>query len=260
MKDKIKFTKFKNYISKAKDYVLNLIFPKNIKCIFCGNDVPNFEEKPYCTQCEKQDIFNNGKRCKICDLPLYDESDLCDNCKNKKYLFQKAFCPFIYKAGVKNAILKLKEDNAKYLAKPFANFMAQKIIEENITINLIIPVPSHPKTIRKRGYNQAEVLALELGNILQIPVESNAIIKSTYTRQQKKLNYKQRQKNLYDSFKLIDKQKLKDKNILIVDDILTTCATVNSIALLLKGIAKNIYVAAVARRDLVDSAGYKQKI
>lgn len=259
--------KIKEIFVKTGHFSLDLLFPQDLKCIFCGNDIPSFSDKPYCDECEKAGVLNNGHRCRICDMPIYDESDVCEYCKinnetkKSKNKFNKAFCPFLYNDITKSAVVRFKDDNAKYLTKTFSKYICKLIKEANVTIDLIVPVPSHPKTIKRRGYNQAELLARQISKDLgNIEVNTTAIIKTSYSKQQKKLNYAQRQENISKSIKVVDLTPFKDKNVLIVDDVLTTCATVNTIASRIRHKAHNIYVATIARRDLKDSKPAKTKL
>lgn len=256
--EKVKFsTKFKNFCVKLGQGFLDLFYPPKIKCIFCGVDIPNFEEQPYCDKCKSEGVLNNGKRCRICDCPIYDEKEVCDHCASHKKVFQKAFCPFVYTGRVRSAILRLKNDNAKYLAPIFAKLMCDRILQEGVTVDIIVPVPSHIKTIKKRGYNQAALIADEMGKILGCPVSKDNIRKTKLTKEQKNLTFKERQKNLIDSFSIASSQEFEDKNVLIVDDIITTGATMNAVSSLIRKKAKNIYVSAFARRDITDSKSYR---
>ena len=86
---------------KMKDLwqkIEHMMFPDDIKCIFCGRDVPNFYDKPYCEDCEKTLPFNNGTRCKVCDRP--SKEAVCDFCKQEPKFFEQAFCPLIYEKQV----------------------------------------------------------------------------------------------------------------------------------------------------------------
>ena len=233
------------------DKVLNIFFPKGIKCIFCGEDVKNFEETPYCEECKKEGIFNDApKRCKICDEPIYSESEYCDHCKKNPKHFDKAVAPFLYEGKVRSMILKFKDSNAKYLAYPMAKLMAERLAKENFEIDYIIPVPISSKSLKKRGYNQSLLLANELSKILNKPVREDILTKVKDTKHQKELSYSERQLNLKGSFCLENWREIKNKNILLVDDILTTCATADYLASILKKQAKTVNVIAFARRVL----------
>ncbi len=233
----------KRNLIKIKDVIIDTLFPDNFKCIFCGRDITS---DFICKDCLKQDIFNEGNRCQICDTQIKEDNVVCDHCKKSKRHFIKAICPFRYEGIVRKAILQFKSDGAKYLAKGFANFIAQQLEIKQIEFDIIIPVPSHKNTIKKRGYNPAKVIAEELSKLTSKPVK-DVLYKITQTKNQKLLNYNDRQTNLENSIILLDNSIVKNKNILIVDDIITTGATIEACAKLCNK-AKSIYAAAIARR------------
>lgn len=237
---------FKEKCEKLKNSILEALFPSNFSCILCDNEMP--DDSFICEDCRKQKIFNVGNKCCFCDTFVKEGNIICDNCKENKRLFEKCFCPFIYDGNVRKAILKFKSDGAKYLAKPFAKFIYERIKQENIDIDFIVPVPSHIKTVKKRGYNPAFVIAEELSKLLGKPVE-NILEKNVLSSSQKTLTFVERQTNLENCMILKDKNIVKNKNILIVDDVITTCATVNACASLLHK-ANKIYATAVARTQL----------
>lgn len=234
---------------KIFERILNLFFPKDIKCIFCGEDVKDFENTPYCEDCKKEKFFNVApKRCKICDDPIYSESDYCDNCKKEKKHFDKAIAPFLYEGKVRSMILRFKNDNAKYLAQPMAKLMAERIKDEKIEVDAIVAVPLSEKSLKRRGYNQSLLLAREIAKLLDKPVYEDVLTKTKETKHQKELSYQDRQKNLAGAFHVENWRAVKDKSVLLVDDIITTCATADYLSKLLKKHAKAVYVSAFARR------------
>lgn len=237
----------KTKLITLKDKILEMIFPSKIKCILCGKDIPDFT-KFFCDSCLEDDIFNNGNRCQKCDTKIKEGNIICDHCKEHKRHFDSCHCPLNYKNMVRQALLKFKSDNARYLAEPFAKLIHQRLIEDNVDYDIIVPVPSHEKTIKKRGYNPAKLLADELGKISSKPV-ADILCKNVITKNQKILNYQERQENLQNSIILTDKKQIKNKNVLIVDDIITTSATIEVCASLFVG-ARNVYACAVARNQL----------
>ena len=239
-------SKFKKFFNK----VLNIFFPEKLKCIFCSDDVPNFDEKPYCEECESVIPFNNGHKCKICDMEILGQGEVCDFCKKNKRDFDRAYSPFKYENEVRKVVLNFKSKNAKYLAEPMARMMLKDMPESMKNFDLIIPVPSSQKTIKERGYNQSELLAREIGRITGIEVNSEILIKHKETQAQKELSFSQRKNNLKDAFKLISRKELKDKNILLVDDVMTTCATANLCGSLLKRHCNKVYVVVFARNTI----------
>ena len=235
----------KEGVLKIKNAILNALFPDNIKCIFCGRDISSYF---ICDKCNKNEIYNNENRCKICDTPIKEGNIICDHCKKQKHNFERLLSPLIYKDKVRKSLLQFKSDGAKFLARPFAQLIADRLAFEQVEYDIIVPVPSHKSSIKKRGYNPAKVLAEELSKITSKPVE-DVLYKLTKTQNQKYLDYKDRQSNLENSIILLNKSVIKNKNILIIDDIITTGATIESCAKLMKK-ANKIYGCAVARRAL----------
>lgn len=243
--------KFKNILIKCKDFLLDLLYPNDIKCLFCETDVPDFENNPICEHCQKSGVENTGTRCMFCDVQILNDNKVCDFCASKHKYFEKAVCPFVYQPQVRHAILALKNDHALYLVPKLARMIYDRIIEESIQFDYLVPVPVTSKTRKRRGYNQSEELAKEISRLSCKPVAADLLIKFKETKSQKFLGYEDRQKNLAGSITLSDKNFVKGKSFLIVDDVITTCATVNLCAKLLKeGKAKKINVAAIARNPL----------
>ncbi|MBQ8909096.1 MAG: ComF family protein [Clostridia bacterium] len=230
---------------KLKNKLLDIVFPEGITCIFCGRDVV---EGKICPSCKKQNIFNNGNRCILCDAPIKDGNIVCDHCKTNKPKFNNCSCPFLYNEHTRSSILKLKSDSAKYLVKPFVKHIYSRLQQDNVEFDLIVPVPSHPKTVKKRGYNPARLLADELSRLSGKPV-ADVLIKTVVTKNQKLLDFQQRQTNLENSITNSNPKLVKDKNVLIIDDIITTGATINACAKLLHK-ARKIHACAIARRHL----------
>ena len=241
---------FSQKIKTFLDKVLDIVFPSNFKCILCNRDLPQ-DDMIFCEECMKENIFNDGDRCITCDTQIKEGNIVCDHCKKEKRYFKKCVCPLNYEKLVRKAVLKFKSDNAKYLTKPFAKLIYQRLSEEKIDFDLIVPVPSHAKTIKKRGYNPAKLLADELAVLTHKPC-IEVLTKTVLTENQKNLDYKHRQENLKDSITLaVDKSIIKNKKVLLVDDVITTCATINICASLFNS-AKEVYACAVARNQLRD--------
>lgn len=237
--------KLKEFFLKLKNNIIEGVFPSNYTCIFCDQDLP---AGIICKDCEKQDIYNKGNRCKVCDMVIKEGNIICDHCKSHPKSFEKAYCAVKYNQHTKNAILKFKNDNAKYLAPKFAKLIFDNLTKENADFDIIVPVPSHEKSVKKRGYNPALVLAEQLSKICGKPV-CDVLIKTVQTQNQKSLNFQQRQTNLENSITLSDKKAIKGKKVLIVDDILTTGATLNACAKLMTK-AEKVIVCAFARRNI----------
>lgn len=246
--------KMKNVCKNIVKWWNDLLFPENYKCIFCGTDIPDFENKPYCNECEKVLTFNNKNRCIICDEPIDNEATVCDSCQKHKRYFKKAFCPFVYEGIVRSAILGYKDDNQRYKAKTFAKFIVDEIVKCNVKIDAITYIPLTIKKEKRRSFNQAKLLAEEIGKILNVEVIS-AFNKERDDKEQKFSSYRERQEKMKGLYTLNHVSFKKDQNVLIVDDIITTCATVNYCAGLISKKVENVYVCAIARNKLNNKKG-----
>ena len=129
--------------------------------------------------------------------------------------------------------------------------MAKLFKKLNWKIDVVIPVPLSAKRLKWRGYNQAELLTKSFCKYTNLTLNTDVLEKINDTSQQAKLNYSERQTNLLKSFKVKDKQSIKDKTVLLIDDIVTTCATANVCSKVLKNAgAKTVYVLSVARTSV----------
>ena len=223
-----------------------------MKCIFCHRDISDASIVPYCDDCYVNAPFNRGKKCKICDQPTNDDSDVCDFCKRQHKAFDRAVAPMEYVDPVRSVVLKFKNNNAKYLAQPIGRMMSDCVIDANFDFDVILPVPASPKALKRRGYNQSLLLAEQISKNLQKPCMDKAFAKILNTKYQKQLSFSKRQKNLQGAFKVLDKKAIFGKTILLVDDVITTCATINECAKELKKYARRVYVVGFARTYIKD--------
>lgn len=117
-----------------------------------------------------------------------------------------------------------------YLGKSFAS---EIVNTEFANTDLMIPVPLHPRKQRKRGYNQSQKIAQGMQQILNIPLETQALIRSKFTDTQTRRNRFDRFLNMQDKFSITDSEKIKDQKILLIDDVVTTGSTLEACAQLL---------------------------
>ncbi len=202
---------------------------------------------PCCAICGK---LNSKKCCKDCEKRINSQLNL--NIENKAgYYFEKHMYLFKYKNEIRNLILDYKFRDKSYLYELFA-----KIITKNEKIcgilekyDIIIPVPIHKKRKKQRGYNQSELVARQISkNIANLQLENKAFIKIKNNKPQSTLSKKQRKQNVKNVYKLENKGKIENKNIVLFDDIYTTGNTANEIAKILKRNGANkILVLTIAK-------------
>lgn len=236
MKHRIKF------IHNIKETILMMLYP--IKCPFCG-ELTGSKYIQACEKCRQKLPYIRGPRCYKCGKPVSEEeTEYCMDCTKKEHYFTQGISLWSYDESVKKAVYDLKYKNQR----EFAGYFAKELIKvyyrqiKAWDADAVIPVPIHKKRYRQRGFNQAELVARAISSYMQIPVETDYVVRVKNTKPQKELNDKERQKNLKNAFK-INQNGVKLKKVIIVDDIYTTGATVDVVAeLLLSAGITNVYV------------------
>ncbi len=219
---------------KIKDKLINAIFPNNIKCLICSKELSENTLYSLCEQCLNELPFNTGKTCLRCDEPLTSASNYCLKCKSIVPYFKHNKSVFLYEGKIKSFVRGLKYDNKRYYATTLSNFLAGEYVKLNKDFDVVIPVPLHTNRLKERGFNQSELLCKSLKDKLKLNVDTKILGKVVYTESQTHLTRQDREKNLHDSFKVIDKSKIKGKRVLLVDDVFTTGSTINECARTLK--------------------------
>lgn len=237
-KKSLKNQKNRNFFNKISIFLNKYIFPNDFKCIFCGNDIANFCDKPYCENCKKILPFISENRCLICSNEINNEATICDSCQKHPPHFKKLFSPFRYEGIVKKSVLNYKYDNSRYLAKGYAIILSKLL--RNLDIDLITFVPMSKN--EKRYFNHSKQLAEELSKLLKTPCVE-LLRKMKDTKEQKSLTFKERRENVKDVFALT--KSVKNKKILLVDDIASTCSTLDACAEKLKSCV--VYAVVIAR-------------
>lgn len=233
-----------------KEQLLNLrdiCFP--MCCCSCGEMV---DSEGLCPKCWKRIKWVSDPRCRICGVPFeLDISSLCPQCISKPPHFDQAISVFEYDDFSKTMILKFKHGDATYMGKLLAVWMHR--VAAGLTADLIIPVPIHFLKRLKRRYNQTELLAMELERLCGVPQEPRILEKEKQTSPQEGLTRSTRLRNIKGSFGVNPgyARLLVGKKVILVDDVLTTGATVNECARILKKHgAEKVMVLTAARVNL----------
>lgn len=201
---------------------------------------------PSCGICNK---LGEGYLCKKCEkelkkyeLNLYGVENI-NNYIEKLHVFK-------YEKMIRELIIQYKFNEKSYLYKTFCEFIIKnkKVFDFIKSYDIIIPVPIHKTRMRKRGYNQSELIAKELAKKLNIGYNKKVLIKVKKNKPQSILNKKERKENTENVYKIINIEKIYNKRILIFDDIYTTGATINAcIKELKKAEVKKIGVLTLAK-------------
>ena len=196
-------------------------------------------------------IYPYDNKCIICGIEGF--RGICSRCKSdiKRVQEQEEIIAYGYYGGVlKKLILNLKYHKSFIAGKVLADLLCQIIIEKKLSIDCICYVPISKDSLKKRGFNQCSVLAKNISSILDIPV-IDCLVKVKETKEQKLLGKEERAKNILNAFTIKNKEKLFKKNILLIDDVYTTGATINECK---KNIEKcninKIYLLTIAKSNI----------
>jgi ComF family protein len=230
--------------------ILSLIFP--ITCSNCGSDLAPLSKTRICQKCKSNFPKIEGLICHKCGVPLDSGGQHCYTClkKPKHFAFDKMRSVYKYEGSIRSLILKFKYSNRFFLDKDFAQDLATLYNSDPDfqTIDFIVPVPLNIIRRFNRGYNQAALLANELGKIIGKPVLNNVLFRKKITKPQFKLSKKQREANLANSFYALKNPLIFKKKILLIDDIATTSTTASLCAAeLKKSSVKKVYVLTLSR-------------
>jgi ComF family protein len=222
--------------------ILNLIFPS--QCPVCEADSDNRDTNPICSSCWPQIKKFNGPRCNICGLPVVSEfATLCAACIEEKPHFEKIHYYSSYKGVIKQAIHLMKFNDIRRLANPLAKLFDDMHLPQ---CDVVIPVPLHRIKLIAREFNQTAALAKHISKNTGARLVTSALIKTKLTQPQTALSGTDRRKNLKKAFAVCED--IRGLKILLVDDVITTGATVAECARVLKKAgASEVHIAALAR-------------
>lgn len=220
------------------DFLLNLIFPT--ACVICDTQVLERRFGAACPNCWNTLEPIRLPICPKCGMPAAAIEDQCRRCRIGENVFDFARSAVSYNDTAKELVHRLKYSDRVSLAGPMAGLLRELL--GNFSGNTLVPVPLHRIRERERGFNQAELIAGKLG----LRVERNLLRRRKKTPTQTGLSRAERRRNLAAAFEL--QGDVRGKRIIVVDDVLTTGATVNEISRVLKrGGAERVEVLTFAR-------------
>lgn len=227
--------------------LIQIIYPN--KCISCQNNISY--DAIFCLNCWQSLEFIKEPFCQICSFPfeleIINSQKICANCLSKKQYFDKTLTIYKYNEIIGKAIGNFKYRDQTYLAKIFAHELLKIAKFEIDRCDIICAVPIHFQKLKNRKFNQAILIAKHLKSKKII---YNLVLKIDDKKSQVKLTKKQRLKNLKKSFVINPKfaKNLHNKNIILIDDVITTGSTINAVAKVLKNNgAKKVIVLAIAK-------------
>jgi len=235
-----------------KKIILDILFP--IHCLSCRR-----EGNWLCRECSQQIEILTSQVCPLCERVYTPAGLLCQSCRisAKSNLNALVVCASYENQAVKNLIYKFKYNFISELATPLAGIITNALLKNELPLpDIVVPVPLHPRRLRWRGFNQSHLLAEKISSDLAplMKIRVLEILKrNKWNRPQMKIkNYKKRTENVKNIFHLeSESPNLKNKTVLLVDDIATTGATLQECAKILKkNGAKKVFATVIARQTL----------
>jgi len=222
------------------DRALDLVFPP--RCVSCDAFGAFI-----CARCRADMIPAEGPRCLTCWMPV-SPSRPCRRCRSHRLVLREVRSAFVYDAAARDAVLALKFRGLSAVAPLMARSMAQCLTDWDPPVESIIPVPLSGHRRRLRGYNQSELLANELSRLTGLPLARRALVRPHATSPQARLAGDARRRNVVSAFapgKLVP-----EGSVLLIDDVITTGATLDACARVLLNAGVNaVYALTFARED-----------
>lgn len=234
----------KKLFNVIKSFFDRYFFYDKWSCNLCRKE--KFDDEFFCEECESKLPKNDHNFCDHCGRKTEQKENFCLSCKERQVYLDKARSSFCYEYPISNLIKSYKYYGKKYLVNLFSHYLYQTAIKNDFKPDYICYVPMTKKALRKRKFNHGELLAKQLGEKLSVEV-LDCIEKVRETKRQANLDRKERLNNLQGSFHLSQRKIFENKKIIIVDDVLTTGATSEVLAKLIKGAnAKSVYLLTIA--------------
>ncbi|MFC1658195.1 ComF family protein [Candidatus Omnitrophota bacterium] len=233
--------------------LLNIIYPET--CPVCSRPSKNSHiQSLLCPDCLQAIKKNTPPLCALCGRQIRGEQiakRACPECLTDRGLcFDRSLSPCIYEGVTRELIHKFKYQNRDYLNSFLSSLLIDCIRQNRIGLdnfNLVIPIPLHKTRLREREFNQAELIARSVAREFSIALSPGNLWRKHNRRAQVELNDVERRNNVKGCFALRNPEEIKHKNILLIDDVLTTGATCSEAASVLKTAgAGSIFVLTLA--------------
>jgi ComF family protein len=230
--------------------VAHLVYPAT--CAVCGADAP--ADRPnLCEACHESLTNDSGPLCPRCAAgvgPFVHLEDGCTHCRDETFHFERVVRLGAYDGVLRDVILRMKHVRGEMLAEILGDLWAShlEIALRAVKADAVVPVPLHWQRRLTRGYNQSAALARQLASCLRIPYHSWWLRRVRNTPHQTALTPTERRENLRGAFQATPWARVRDRTILLVDDVLTTGGTASEAARALREAgAARVVVAVLAR-------------
>jgi ComF family protein len=236
-------------------HLVDVILPQH--CYHCGRPIASAGRQSFCDSCWSLIRLITPPYCPCCGEPFrspiastYSPEHRCGACRAQSPPFDHARAIGRYEGPLRQAIHQLKYRGKLHLTQPLMRLVLEHFDAHfpGTVFDAIIPVPLHRERLMQREFNQATVFASGVAHYLHVPVLEGRLVRVRSTRPQVELSGSERRQNVKQAFAVTDAAVLKDKQVLVVDDVFTTGATLGEIARTLKVAgATQVDVFALAR-------------
>jgi len=244
----------RGWLGEISGAVVSVFFPSG--CRICDRLLTSASRVPLCGDCLSSFERVSGPLCEVCGRPLPglrrepQEPVLCPACQDRTYAFERARSFALYEDAVVRAILLLKFEQIEPLGAWFAERLAEIVSAEGDTMaaDVVVPVPLHRERERERGYNQAALLSTPLAKKLRLPHKAVLLVRTRARPDKQVLSLEERWESVRGAFATRPGSQVDNLRVLLVDDVLTTGATLDACARALRDAgAKSVIGLTVAR-------------
>lgn len=226
-------------LQKLKNNIIDLIFPE--ECLSCGKI-----GETICPICREKIVEISPQLCPFCKV-ITPHGKLCKRCRKKYALTGVVVYGYYQNDVLGKAVKELKYQNIFSSVTELAGLLGETIKKEGVAFDYVCAAPISRKRLNERGYNQSDLLAKEIARIFKKPYFTG-LVKTRDTKPQVGLTRRERQENLVGTIKVIKGGEIAGQRILLIDDVITTGATLDECARALREAgARQVWGAALAR-------------
>ncbi len=211
--------------NRVKDFFLDMLFPP--RCINCGRGGAYI-----CDSCCDMLSLIDAPACEGCGATLASGA-LCMSCMWHLSQIDGIYSVYNFSGIARKAIHQIKYNNLRVISTTMAKLLFGYMMANQLTGDILVPVPLHKRRLRERGYNQSLLLCRNLSRLCSVPVDDKSLVRSCRTVSQTELDREGRMANVHGVFECTG-DVLEGKNVLLVDDVCTTGATLEACATALK--------------------------
>jgi ComF family protein len=244
----------RGWLGEISDALVSVFFPAG--CRICDKLLTTASRVPICEECLSSFAPLPEIACEVCGRPLpgFARSEgqplFCPACQDKTYAFDRARSLAVYEGALVQAILLLKFERIEPLGRWFAGRLAELVVAEGnkLAADIVVPVPLHRQRERERGYNQAALISKPLAKRLGLPHKAVLLMRTRARPDKRILSLEERWESVRGAFATRPGSQVDNLRVLLVDDVLTTGATLDACARALRDAgAKSVLGLTVAR-------------